>query len=81
MSNPRLSSLGIVELAPLLESKDVSPVDIAEDVLARIQELNGRLNAYVYVEPEIVREQARRPKSEIAIVALTEDRSMAFRFL
>ena len=65
MSNPRLSSLGIVELATLLESKDVSPVDIAEDVLARIQELNGRLNAYVYVEPEVVREQARQAEKEI----------------
>lgn len=65
MANVRLSSLSISELAPLLEHKKISPLEVAEDVLARIQESNEKLNAYVFVQPEAVREQARVAEKEI----------------
>jgi aspartyl-tRNA(Asn)/glutamyl-tRNA(Gln) amidotransferase subunit A len=65
MAHLRLSSLSVAELAPMLKGKKVSPCDVAEDILNRIQESNARLNAYVYVQPEMVRQQARRAESEI----------------
>ena len=65
MANARLSSLSVLELAPLLEHKKISPLEIVEDMLERIEESNPRLNAYVYVEAETAREQARRAENEI----------------
>src|ERR1700722_9774798 len=65
MPNVRLSSLSISELAPLLEHKKISPLEVVDDVLERIQESNPQLNAYVYVRPEMVRNQARQAESEI----------------
>ncbi len=65
MANLRLSSLSVSELAPLLEHRKVSPLEVVEDVLERIQESNPRLNAYVHVQPEMAREQARRAEKEI----------------
>jgi aspartyl-tRNA(Asn)/glutamyl-tRNA(Gln) amidotransferase subunit A len=61
----RLSSLSVSELAPLLEHKKISPLELADDVLERVQESNPLLNAYVYVHPEMVRKQARQAESEI----------------
>jgi aspartyl-tRNA(Asn)/glutamyl-tRNA(Gln) amidotransferase subunit A len=66
MANLRLSSLSVAELAPLLERRKVSPCDVVEDVLQRIEETNAQLNAYVYMQPEMVREQARRAEKEIS---------------
>jgi Asp-tRNA(Asn)/Glu-tRNA(Gln) amidotransferase A subunit family amidase len=65
MAKPRFSSLSIAELAPMLERKKASPCDMAEDVLKRIHESNTRLNAYLYMQAETVREQARQAKREI----------------
>lgn len=65
MPNVRLSSLSISELAPLLEHKKISPLEVVDDVLERIQVSNPQLNAYVYVRPEMVRNQARQAESEI----------------
>lgn len=65
LTNKRLAFLSINEVARLLERKKVSPPEVINDVLDRIQDLNGRLNAYVYVNPEEVRKSAQKAEYEI----------------
>ena len=50
----------------MLERKKISPCDLADEVLDRIEESNPRLNAYLYVNPEMVREQAAQAEREIS---------------
>ena len=40
-------------------NREVSPVEVTEGALARIEALDGRLHSYLNVTPEIAREQAR----------------------
>ncbi|NQW20250.1 MAG: amidase [Chloroflexi bacterium] len=56
----------ISELAPLIESGDLSPVDLAQSQLARIDLLDGTLKSYATVTTELALEQARLAESEIA---------------
>jgi aspartyl-tRNA(Asn)/glutamyl-tRNA(Gln) amidotransferase subunit A len=65
MANSRLSSLPILELAPMLARREVSPCELTDDVLDRIEQLNPRLNAYVHIDPAMVRRQARQAEKEI----------------
>jgi len=55
------------ELAARVRSKEVSPVEIAEAFLERIQELNPKLNAFITVTADEARESARR--AEAAVMA------------
>jgi Asp-tRNA(Asn)/Glu-tRNA(Gln) amidotransferase A subunit family amidase len=54
-----------VELAALVRAKAVSPVEITEAVLARIEAVNPRLNAFCLVAHEMARRAAR--ETEIAV--------------
>jgi Asp-tRNA(Asn)/Glu-tRNA(Gln) amidotransferase A subunit family amidase len=47
------------ELSRLIRAKDVSPVEIADAVLARIERVNPLINAYLTVTADLAREQAR----------------------
>jgi Asp-tRNA(Asn)/Glu-tRNA(Gln) amidotransferase A subunit family amidase len=47
------------ELARLIRAREVSPVEIAEAVLARIERLNSRINAFLTVTADLAREQAK----------------------
>jgi aspartyl-tRNA(Asn)/glutamyl-tRNA(Gln) amidotransferase subunit A len=55
-----------LELVDLVRSKQVSPVEITEAVLARIEALNPRLNAVCLVAHDAARRAAR--EAEIAVV-------------
>ena len=61
-----LAYMPIAELAPQVERKQVSPVEIAEAVLSRIEQLNPRLNAYYTVYADELRTAARNAEQEIA---------------
>ncbi len=61
-----LSGLTIARAAELLRTRAVSPVELTDDYLARIQRLNPTVNAYVAVTAERAREDARRAADEIA---------------
>jgi Asp-tRNA(Asn)/Glu-tRNA(Gln) amidotransferase A subunit family amidase len=56
-SNPRLLSAG--ELAARIRRKELSPVEVAQAHLDRIERLNPKLNAFVDYQPEVVLAQAR----------------------
>lgn len=64
-TSKQLAFLSINQMAPLLERRKVSPTEVVNDVLDRIQDLNGRLNAYVYVNSEEVRKNAQKAEHEI----------------
>jgi amidase len=56
----------LAEMAALVRSRTVSPVELVETHLARIERLNPMLNAYVYVDAEHAREQARAAEAALA---------------
>jgi aspartyl-tRNA(Asn)/glutamyl-tRNA(Gln) amidotransferase subunit A len=66
MSDERLPFLSIAELGALLRAREVSPVEVAEAYLARIERLNPRLGAYITVAAAEARSAARQAEAEIA---------------
>jgi aspartyl-tRNA(Asn)/glutamyl-tRNA(Gln) amidotransferase subunit A len=63
----RMSILGtIVELAPHLRRREVSPVELTRDCLDRIEKLNPELNAFITVTAESALAEARTAEVEIS---------------
>ena len=56
----------IVELAPRLRRKQVSPVELTRDCLDRIAKLNPALNAFITVTEKSALAEARAAEAEIA---------------
>jgi Asp-tRNA(Asn)/Glu-tRNA(Gln) amidotransferase A subunit family amidase len=65
MNDPTFFSA--VEMAEQIAQKKISPVELAQAHLAKIERLNPRLNAFVHVEPEQVLIAART--AEAAVMA------------
>lgn len=63
---PELTELTIAEAARAIQSREVSPADLTEAYLERIQRLNPSINAYVRVTAERARADAARAGDEIA---------------
>ena len=59
MSDERLPFLGLGEQARLIRAREVSPVELTEAHLARIERLNPRLGAYITVCADTARAAAR----------------------
>ncbi|HEV8384427.1 MAG TPA: amidase, partial [Candidatus Acidoferrales bacterium] len=55
----------IEQLAPLLRKKKLSPIELLDAILARIETLNPKLNAYVTVCADWARVEAQRAEKEI----------------
>src|SRR4051812_31050657 len=47
------------ELGRMIRSREISPVEIAEAALARVERLNPTLNAFLTVTPDLALEGAR----------------------
>ncbi len=60
-----LAYLGVADAADLLRHRKLSPVEYAQALIARIQQYDSRLNAFLRVTPEIAIEDARRAEAEI----------------
>jgi Asp-tRNA(Asn)/Glu-tRNA(Gln) amidotransferase A subunit family amidase len=58
--------MGALEMRRLIRSREVSPVDIIEDVLEMAQASQPVLNAFVTLTPELAREAARKAEQAIA---------------
>ena len=67
MSEAAVATLSIEKLARLLRERKLSPVELAQAMLARIEKQNPALNAYLTLLPEMALEQAR--EAERAITA------------
>jgi aspartyl-tRNA(Asn)/glutamyl-tRNA(Gln) amidotransferase subunit A len=66
MNSDELAWMSATDLAAVIRAKRVSPVEVAESVLGRIQRLDPRLNAYCTVTADLARESAR--VAEAAVV-------------
>lgn len=55
----------IEQLAPLIQSRQLSPVELTESILERIEQVDSIVNSYITVTPEVARSQARFAESEI----------------
>ena len=60
-----LTSLTIAEAAARIERREVSPIDLAEAYLARVERLNPAINAFVTVTVDRARADAARAAAEI----------------
>lgn len=61
-----LHFLTIAEAARLIESRELSPVELTQALLDRIAALDPQLNAFITVTGELALEQARAAEAEIA---------------
>jgi Asp-tRNA(Asn)/Glu-tRNA(Gln) amidotransferase A subunit family amidase len=59
MMNSNIHFLSAHEIAALIRRKEISPVEVAQAHLDRIERLNPELNAFVDYRPEVVMAQAR----------------------
>ena len=57
--------LTLADAAALLRDKKISPVEYTEALLARIDRLNGKLDAFLRLTPDIAMADARRAETEI----------------
>ena len=65
MSTVMTNLNSIVELAPRIRRKEVSPVDLTRACLDRIEKLNPTLNAFITVTAEAALAEARAAEAEI----------------
>jgi aspartyl-tRNA(Asn)/glutamyl-tRNA(Gln) amidotransferase subunit A len=61
-----LAWMGLAEVSRLIQKRTVSPVELTELCLARIEQFNPRLNAFITVTADSAREEAKRAEAEIA---------------
>jgi len=61
-----LTGLPAIEMARLIREKTISPLELADAHLDRIEKLNPRLNAFVEVQPERVRVEARKAEEAVS---------------
>ncbi|HLZ28263.1 MAG TPA: amidase [Chloroflexota bacterium] len=60
-----LCELEVSELAPLLKDRSLSPVELTEKYLERIERFDARLRTYIRVLPETARAHAKEAEREI----------------
>ena len=65
MTDADLAFASIAELALLYRKRKVSPVEVTKLMLARIDQLNPKLNAYITVTAELALAQAKKAESEL----------------
>jgi aspartyl-tRNA(Asn)/glutamyl-tRNA(Gln) amidotransferase subunit A len=63
--NSELCFLTATELATRIRAREISPVEVVKVLLARIEEFNDRLRAFIYIEKNKVLEEARAAEVEI----------------
>ncbi|MCX5907545.1 MAG: amidase [Deltaproteobacteria bacterium] len=57
--------LTIAQVAPLIQKRKISPVELTDALLARIQRFQPALNAFITITGDLAREQARKAEKEI----------------
>lgn len=60
-----LYELPLIEVAEKIRTKEVSPVEVTQSALARLEVVEPALNAFVTVTPELALEQAKLAEKEI----------------
>jgi aspartyl-tRNA(Asn)/glutamyl-tRNA(Gln) amidotransferase subunit A len=65
MAHDHLTRLTISEAAPLLASRQISPVELTLSCLARVGQLNPQLNCFITITADAALDQARQAEQEI----------------
>ena len=65
MKSADLCFLPAGEMASAIRKKDISPREVVEAVLGRIDKINPKVNAYCTVVPEMAREAARQAEEKV----------------
>jgi Asp-tRNA(Asn)/Glu-tRNA(Gln) amidotransferase A subunit family amidase len=60
-----LTSLSAVAMAQKIREKEISPVEVVDAHLAKIERLNPKLNAFVHVDMDRVRREARDAEATV----------------
>jgi Asp-tRNA(Asn)/Glu-tRNA(Gln) amidotransferase A subunit family amidase len=65
LSSELITFLSAVEMARQIRQKQISPVEVATVYLAKIERLNPRLNAFVQIDADRVRREARAAEQAV----------------
>jgi aspartyl-tRNA(Asn)/glutamyl-tRNA(Gln) amidotransferase subunit A len=65
MTDTDLAFASIEEVARLYRKRKVSPVEVTKLMIARIEQLNPKLNAYITVTAELALAQAKKAEAEL----------------
>src|SRR5437870_9875501 len=65
MNDADLAFASIEEVGKLFRKRKLSPVELTRLMLARIEQLNPKLNAYITVTAELALAQARKAEAEL----------------
>jgi aspartyl-tRNA(Asn)/glutamyl-tRNA(Gln) amidotransferase subunit A len=65
MNGSDLAFASIEEVGELFRKRKLSPIELTKFMLARIERLNPKLNAYITVTPELVLAQAKKAEVEL----------------
>ena len=65
MSDTELAFASIEQIGKLFRKRKLSPFDLAKFMLARIEQLHPRLNAYITVTAELALAQAKKAEAEL----------------
>jgi amidase len=66
MARTELAELELVDVSRRLQRMDISPVELTEAVLARIEKHDGRLGSYALVTADLAMKQAQAAERELA---------------
>jgi len=67
MNETELAFATIAEIGHLFRTGNLSPVELTELMLARIEWINPKLNAYITVTNELARTQAKKAEAELGV--------------
>ena len=62
---PELFDLGVTQAAQLIRERQLSPVELLESLLSRMDSLEPNLKAWVYCDRDAVRSEAQRKTEEL----------------
>lgn len=65
MLSKNLAAMAVEELAPLIEKKELSPVELTEAILNQAEATEGKINAYMEIYREDAIEDAKKVEEEI----------------
>src|SRR6266853_4458894 len=65
MNDTELAYASIEEIGKLFRKRKLSPVELTKLILARIEQLNPKINAYITVTSELALAQAKKAESEL----------------
>src|SRR5467141_1271345 len=65
MNDTDLAFASIEEIGKLFRKRKLSPLELTKLMLARIERLNPKLNAYITVTAELALAQAKKAESEL----------------